>query len=71
MVIKPRSMIWAGHVALMGEVKYEYKTFVGKLEGKKPVGRHRRRWKDNIRKNLRGIGWEVTDWIHLAQDSDQ
>jgi hypothetical protein len=41
------------------------------LKGKRPVGRLRRRWKDNIRMNLREIGWEGVDWIHLAQDRDQ
>jgi hypothetical protein len=43
---------------------------VGKPEGKRPVGRPRRRWKDNIRMDLRKIGWEDVDWMHLAQDMD-
>jgi hypothetical protein len=44
---------------------------VGKPEGKRPLGRHRRRWEDNIRMNLREIGWGGMDWIDLAQDKDQ
>jgi hypothetical protein len=45
--------------------------FVGKPEGKRPLGRNRRRWEDNIRMDLREIGWESVDWMHLAQDRDQ
>jgi len=41
-----------------------------KTEGKRPLGRPRRRWEDNIRKDLKEIGWEVVDWMHLAQDRD-
>jgi len=48
-----------------------YKILVGKPEGKRPLGRPRRRWEDNIRMDLREIGWEVVYWIHLAQDRDQ
>jgi hypothetical protein len=44
---------------------------VGKPEGKRPLGRSRRRWEDNIRMDLREIGWEGVDWKHLAQDRDQ
>jgi len=44
---------------------------VGKPEGKRPLGSHRRRWEDDIRMDLREIGWKVVDWIHLAQDRDQ
>jgi hypothetical protein len=46
-------------------------TLVGKREGKRPLGRHRRRWECNIRMYLREIGWEGLDWIHLAQDRDK
>jgi hypothetical protein len=49
----------------------KYKILVGKPEGKRPLGRPRRRWEDNIRMDLREIGWEVVDWMHLAQDRDQ
>jgi hypothetical protein len=44
---------------------------VAKPKGKRPLGRHRRRWEYNIRMDLREIGWEVMDWIHLAQDREQ
>jgi hypothetical protein len=48
-----------------------YRILVGKPEGKRPLGRPRRRWVDNIKMNLREIGWGCTDWIGLAQDRDQ
>jgi len=44
---------------------------VGKPEGKRPLGRPRRRWEDNIRMDLREVGWESVDWMHLAQDRGQ
>jgi hypothetical protein len=49
----------------------QYFCFVGKPEGKTPLGRPRHRWEDNIRIDLWEIGWEGMDWIHLAQDRDQ
>jgi hypothetical protein len=52
----------------MGEMRKPYKILVGKSEGKKPAKRTRRRWEDNIRKDLREAGWQCVDWIHLAQD---
>jgi hypothetical protein len=48
-----------------------YNILAGKAEGKCPRGRHRRRWEDNIRMDLREIGWEVVNYMHLAQDKDQ
>jgi hypothetical protein len=48
-----------------------YRILVGKPEGKRPLERPRRRWVDNIKMDLREIGWEGMDWIDLAQDSDQ
>jgi hypothetical protein len=42
--------------------------FVGKSQGKRPLGRPRRRWEDNIKMNIRDIGWEVTEWMKLVQD---
>jgi hypothetical protein len=51
--------------------RYAYRILVGKPEGKRPLGRHRRRWKDNIKLDLRKIGWGGMDWIGLAQDRDQ
>jgi transcription termination factor 2 len=70
-MIKSRRMRWAGHVARMGEKRNAYRIFVGKLEGKRPLGRPRRRWVDNIKMDLREIGWDGMDWIDLAQDRDQ
>jgi hypothetical protein len=54
-----------------GEKKNAYKILVGNPEGKRPLGRPRRRWVDNIKMDLREIGWVGIDWIDLAQDSDQ
>jgi 1,2-phenylacetyl-CoA epoxidase catalytic subunit len=58
-VIKRRKL--AGHVAHMGEITDAYKILVGKPEGKRQFRRTRRRWEDNIRMDLREIGWEVVD----------
>jgi hypothetical protein len=55
------------HVARMGEKRNAYRTMVGKPEGKSPLGRPRRRWVDNIKMDLREIGWDGMDWIDLAQ----
>jgi hypothetical protein len=60
--------MWAGHVARMGEKRNVYRLLVGKLEGKRPLGRPRRRWIDNIQMDLLEIGVSVVDWIGLAQD---
>jgi hypothetical protein len=48
-----------------------YRVLMGKPEGKRPLGRQRRRWKDGIRMDLREIGWESVDWIQVAQDRDR
>jgi hypothetical protein len=64
-------MRWAGHVAYMGEMGNAYKILIREPEGKRPLGRPRGRWEDNIRKDLREIRWESVDWIHMAQDTDQ
>jgi len=61
----------ARHVARMGEMRMHTKILVGKPEGKRLLGRPRRRWEDNIKMNLKEIGWEGAYWIHLAQDRDQ
>jgi hypothetical protein len=55
----------------MGKERKVYKILVGKPEGKRPLGRPRRRWKDRIRMDLRDIGWGGVDWIRLAQDMDR
>jgi len=70
-VIKSRRMKWAGHVAWMGKFTNSHNILVGKKEGKRPLGRPRRKWEDNIKMDLRKIGWEGVDWMHLAHDSDQ
>jgi hypothetical protein len=59
---------WAGHVARMGEVRGAYNILVGRPEGKRPLGRHRCRWEDNIKIDLRETRFGDVDWIHLAQD---
>jgi hypothetical protein len=64
-------MRWAGHVARIGETRNECRILVGKPEGKRPLGRPRRRWVDNIKMDLGEIGWDSRDWIELAQDRDQ
>jgi hypothetical protein len=55
----------------MGEKRIAYRIFVGKPEGKRPLGRPRRRWVDNTKIYLREIGWDGMDWIDLVQDRDQ
>ena len=70
-VIKSRRMRWAGHVARMGEERGTYRVLVGKPEGKRPLGRHRRRCVDNIRMYLHEVGCGFVDWIGLAQDRDR
>jgi hypothetical protein len=55
----------------MGERRNAYRILVGKLEGRRSLGRRRRRWVDNIKMDLREIGWDDIDWIDLAQDRDQ
>ena len=69
-VIKSRRMRWAGHVAHMGEERGVYRVFVGKPEGKRPLGRPRCRWVDNIRMDLQEVRCGYMDWIGLAQDRD-
>jgi len=64
-------MRWAGHVACMGEERGVYRVLVGKLEGKRPLGRPRHRWVDNIRMYLQEEGCGYMDWIGLAQDRDR
>jgi len=69
-VIKSRRMRWAGHVARMGEERRVYRVLVGKREGRRPLGRPRRRWVDNIKMDLQDVGCLYMDWIGMAQDRD-
>jgi hypothetical protein len=62
-----QTMKWAGHVARMGEGRGIYRVLVGRPEGKKPLGRPRRRWENNIKVDLREIGIDGTNWVQLAQ----
>jgi hypothetical protein len=70
-IIKPRMMRWAGHVARMGEKRNACRLLVGKSEGKRPLGRPRPRWVDNIRMDLLELGWGDMDLIGLAQDRNR
>jgi hypothetical protein len=70
-VIKSRRLRWAGHVARMGEGRVVYRVLVGKPESKRPLGRPRHRWEDNINTDLRKIGIDGANWIRLAQDRVQ
>ena len=62
---------WAGHVARMGEERGVYRGLLGKPEGKRLLGRPRRRWVDNIRMDLQEVGCGYVDWIGLAQDRNR
>jgi hypothetical protein len=64
-------MRWAGHVARIGENRNAYRILMGEPEGKRPLGKPRRRWEDNIKMDVREIWWGRMDWIDLAQDRDQ
>jgi hypothetical protein len=70
-MIKSGRMRWAGHVARMGDLRSAYRILVGKPEGKRPLGRPKRIWMDNIKIDLREVGLDGVDWIDLAQDRDQ
>jgi hypothetical protein len=64
-------MRWAGHVARIGEKRNTYRLLVGKPEGRRPLGRRRRSWLNNIRMDLVEVGWGDVNWIGLAQDTDR
>jgi hypothetical protein len=70
-IIKSRRMRWTGHVGLMGEKRNAYRLLVGKPEGKRPLGRPRRRWVNNIRMDLVEVRCGDVDWIGLAQDRNR
>ena len=70
-VIKSRRMSWAGHVACMEEGRGVHRVLAGKPEGKRPLGRPRRRWEDNIEMDLQEVGGGCVDWMELTQDRDR
>ena len=70
-VIKSRRMRWARHVARMEEGRGVHKVLVGKPEGKRPLGRPRRRWEDNIKMDIQEVGRGCGDWMGLAQDRER
>jgi len=65
-VIKSRRMRWAGHVAHMGEERWVYRVLVGKLEGKRPMGKPRHRWVDNIRMDVQEVGFGYMGWPRIG-----
>ena len=69
-VIKSRRMRWSGHVARLGEGRVVHRVLVGKPEGKRPLGRPRRRWED-IKKDVQEMGGGCGDWMELAQDRER
>jgi hypothetical protein len=70
-VVKSRRMRWVGHVARMGEGRGVHRVLVGKPEGRRPLGRPRHRWEDNIKMDLLEVGGTCGDWMELAQDRDR
>jgi hypothetical protein len=70
-VVKSRIMRWAGHVARMGEGRGVHGVLVGRPEGKRPLGRPRRRWENNIKMDFQEVGRGCGDWMELAQDRDR
>jgi len=70
-VIRKRRMRWTGHVACLGERRGVYRVLARKPQGKRPLGRPRRRWEDNIEVDFQEVGCGDMDWIELAQDRDR
>ena len=69
--LKSRRLRWAGHVARTEEFRNECKVLVGRPEGKRSLGRPRRRWEDNIKMDLKEVGCDARDWMDLVQDRGQ
>ena len=69
--LKSRRLRWAGHVARMEQPRNAFRVLIGKPEGKRPLGRPRRGWEDNIEMDLREVGCDPGEWIDLAEDRDQ
>jgi hypothetical protein len=70
-VIKSRRKRWVGHVARVGEKRDGYRVLMGKREGKRPLGRSRSRWEDNIKIDLEEVGCGGVDWIELTENRDK
>jgi hypothetical protein len=70
-VIKSRRMRWAGYVVCVEEKRGAYRILVGRPEGRRPPGRPRHRWENNIEMDLQKVGWVGMNWIELAQDRDR
>jgi hypothetical protein len=70
-VIKARRIRWAGHVVCMGEVRGAYNILVGRPKGRRPLGRPRCRWENDIKMDLWEMGFGDVDWIRLDQDRDR
>jgi hypothetical protein len=70
-MIKSRKNRWEGHVERVRDKRNAYRILVGKPEGKRPLGKPRRRWLDNIKIDVRVIRWGGMEWMNLAQDRDQ
>ena len=70
-VVKSRRKRWEGDVARMGDGRGVHRVLVGKPEERRPLGRPRRRWEDNIKMDLQKVGWSCGDWMELAQDRER
>jgi hypothetical protein len=70
-MIKPRRMRWTGHVARIREKRNAYRILIGRSEGKRPLGRPRPKWVNNIKLDFGDVGWGGNEWINVAQDRDQ
>jgi hypothetical protein len=70
-VIKSRRLRWAGHVAHMGEGRGAYMILVRRPDGRRPFGRLRGRWEDNIKMDLQEVEWDGVAWVDMAQDRDR
>ena len=70
-VVKSRRTGWAGHVVRIGKGRGVHRVLVGKPEGKRTMGRPRRRWEDNIKMDFQEVGGSCGDWMELAQDRDR
>jgi hypothetical protein len=70
-VIKSRRMRWVGHVACMGDRTGAYRVLVERPEVRRPLGRYRCRWENNIEMYLKEVAWGSMDWIDLAEDRER